>query len=291
MKAFSQALRTMRRSPYQSLTAVVVVLTTFLLIFLVSSAMQVGESALKYFEAQPAITIFLKAEVSDAQAATVAATLEKWPGVSNLTLIDKASAFKMYGEANADEPLLIELLNADLFPVSLTLTANSAADLEMLQSKLLSISEVDEVVFNDDVYQEFLSWTRLIRLVGLGLCAIFVVQLVLVLTVIMSMVVASKRESISIMKIIGATRGMVKSPFVIEGMWFGFWGSLVAWGIATGALFYFTPMIQKFFGDIKVLPLTTEFLIYQGAIGIGAAVILGALSASIAADRMVRKRR
>lgn len=291
MKAFSQAWRTMRRSPYQSLTAIMVVFTTFLLIFVVSSAMKLGEVALSYFETQPAITVFLNVEVDDDAAATLAGKIAKWENVTDLRVIDKESAFKIYSEANADEPLLLELLGAELFPVSLTLSASSPEFISPLQEKLLALPEVDDIAFNNDVYNDFLSWTRVLRLVGGGLCAVMLVQLILVLIVIMTMMVSGKRESIKILRIIGATRGMVKTPFVVEGMLFGLVGSVFAFGIVHGLLLYFGSGVSKFFGEIVSLPLAMDFVIWQGAIGVVGAMVLGVLSASIAADRFARRHR
>jgi cell division transport system permease protein len=169
-------------------------------------------------------------------------------------------------------------------------SSSSPEELTQLKAQLQTMKEVDEVIFNDDVYQQFLSWTRILREVGVGICVIFGAQLMLVLIVIMSMMVAGKRESIKIMSIIGATKGTIRAPFVIQGMWFGLWGSVLALAAMHGALLYFGPEAQSFFGEIEILPLPMEFALYQAGAGVGLAMLLGAVAAAVAAGRMARKR-
>lgn len=251
--------------------------------------MQIAQTAINYFEVQPEITAFFKVEATDEEVQNVLNNLNTRAYIKNVDVIDRAKAFELYGAANADEPLLIELLSADLFPVSLSISANAPEHIKQLQADLQNLPAIDEVVFNDDVYNQFLSWTTILKQVGFIVCVVFGAQLVLVLIVIMSMMVSGKRESIKIMSIIGATKGNIKAPFIIEGLWFGFWGSFVALLVAQGVLFFFTPQIQAFFGEITVLPLAIEFIAIQGLIGIILAMLLGAFAASIAAGRMAKK--
>ncbi|MDR0462964.1 MAG: permease-like cell division protein FtsX, partial [Pseudomonadales bacterium] len=238
MKSFTQARRAVRRSPYQSLTAVVIVFTTFLLIFSIANLMQIAQTAINFFEVQPEVTAFFRVDATDEEVQSTLENLNNRDYVTDILVIDRERAFEIYSEANANEPLLIELLSADLFPVSISLSADSPEKLMHIREDLQGFNYIDYVIFNDDIYEQFLSWTNILRQVGIAVCIIFGAQLVLVLIVIMSMMVSGKRESIKIMSIIGATRGKIKAPFIINGLGFGFWGSLLAFATTQGILYY-----------------------------------------------------
>ncbi len=281
--------KNLRRTPYQSMTALFVVITTFFMVFAFSTAVVVGEIVLNYFETRPQILIFFKPEVTDAQASAEAELLATLDQVENVEIIGKSQAYESYSQENADEPLLLELLSPELFPASLSVSAKSPEGLTQIRTEVEKLNGVDTVDYREDVINEFLSWTNLIRNIGIGVCAIFAIQFVLVIMVITGMKVSSRRKSINIMSILGATRGTIKGPFVREGIILGFFGSLIAFGINYGLLWYLTPTINNFLGEIAVLPLAWEFLAIQAGAGILGAMILAGFSAWMATTRLIRK--
>jgi cell division transport system permease protein len=98
-----------------------------------------------------------------------------------------------------------------------------------------------------------------------------------------------QKRKISIMRLIGATRWYVKRPFMAEGMMYGFLGSLIGWGIATGIVFYLAPDIKSFVTDISLFPIPLEFLAIQLGAGLLAGTLLGAFAGLFAGQRLIRQ--
>ena len=233
--------------------------------------------------------VFFETSVSDAQASEAAQLIAQLDYVQDVEITGKSEAFANYQQANQNEPLLLELLTADLFPVSLSITAKSPDGLDKIRTEIDKIDGIDEVDYRHDVIEQFLSWTNLIRNVGLATCGLFTVQFILVIMVITSMKVATRRRNLNIMSILGASRSSIKGIFVREGMWLGLIGSLLAFGLAQALLYYLTPTITDFLGEITVLPLPMEFLLMQ-VVGVSAlASLLAAFSAWLATTRLIRK--
>ncbi len=289
MSSVFSSWKSLRRTPYQNLTALLVVITTFFMVFIFSTFLHVGDKILNYFETRPQILVFFETEVTDAEATAQADLLRKLSQVEAVTVVGKSEAFQTYKEENADEPLLLELLTPDLFPVSLTISAKDPAGLEQIRQEIEKLDHVDTIDYREDVVNEFLSWTNLIRNIGLSVCGLFAVQFILVIMVITGMKVSGRRRSINIMSVLGANRWSIKGIFIREGMILGLIGSVIAFGLSWLTIYYATPMITNFLGEIEVLPLAWQFLVMQGTIGALGAMLLAAFSAWLATTRLIRK--
>ncbi|NCB49046.1 MAG: hypothetical protein EOM55_05500, partial [Clostridia bacterium] len=113
MSAVFSSWKNLRRTPYQSLTALLVVMTTFFMVFVFSTFLHLGNKVLHYFETRPQILVFFKTSVTDAQASEEAKLLATLDQVDGVKITGKTDAFNLYKEENANEPLLLELLTPD----------------------------------------------------------------------------------------------------------------------------------------------------------------------------------
>jgi len=281
--------KNLRRTPYQSLTALLTVITTFFMVFVFSTFLYLAEEVLEYFETQPQILVFFKTDVSDSEATATASLIGQLTYVDEIKIVGKTQAFENYKLENADEPLLLELLTPDLFPASLSITATTPEGLMAIRQELEKIDTIDEIDYREDVINEFLSWTKIIRNIGWVACGLFTLQFILVIMIITSMKVIGRRRSINIMSVLGAGNDTIKSQFVIESMWLGAIGSIIAFIFTQLLVMYLTPTINNFLGEIKVLPFTWEFLSIQLVGGVALAMLLAAFSAWLATTRLIKK--
>ena len=84
------------------------------------------------------------------------------------------------------------------------------------------------------------------------------------------------------MRLLGASPSFIRNPFIIEGMFYGIAGATSAWITSYLLLWYFTPFLQGFLQDVKLLPISPMFmLILLGGTLLSAAVVgyLGAFGA------------
>jgi cell division transport system permease protein len=99
----------------------------------------------------------------------------------------------------------------------------------------------------------------------------------------------SQKMAITIMRLIGATSGYIKAPFMVEGIVYGVTGSLIGWIASYAALLYLSPWIRDFLGDINLLPVSNNILAMQLGIGVLAGLILGGFAGLLAVSRFTRR--
>lgn len=289
MRSLTSALTTIRRSPYQALVSISMMTVTFFVAFSFSLAVLGANHVLRYFETQPQIIAFFEIDAGQESISQAAEAMKKKPYVKDVTIVSKEEALKIYQESNKDEPLLLELVTADILPASIEVSATDINSLPQVKSDLESLSGVEDVDFQESIIEQLNRWTRSLRSVGLGAVVILAVISFLIIFVIIAMKATSQKTAINIMRLIGATKGYIKKPFMYEGMIYGMTGALVGWVSMYAVLLYLTPWIQDFLGEVQLLPVSIEILLTQLAIGVGAGMLLGGMAGLLAVGRLIRR--
>jgi cell division transport system permease protein len=288
MRHVATALTNIRRSPYQTLAVMLLVSLTFFVGYIFSLFLYSTEHILRYFERTPQVTAFFQIDAKPESVQQLEATMKEKSYVSAVTVVSKEKALEIYQQDNKDDPLLLELVTADILPASIQVSSKDAASLPTIKTDLEGAEGVDEVVYQEDVINQLQSWTQSIRSVGLGSVVVLALTSLLLIVIITGLKVANRRRAIQIMRIIGASRWYIRAPFVYEGMIYGLVGSVVGWGGMYLALMYATPWLKEFLGTIPLFPLPLEFFAIQAGAGTGIGLILGALASAFATQRLMK---
>lgn len=283
-----------RRSPYQAFAAVLTMFLTFLVsgFFFVTSVGSV--LVLKYFEGKPQITVFFTDKTGVEEAKLLEEQLKATGKVAAVTYVSKEEALASYQEQNKNDPLLLEMVTADILPSSLEISATDPSFLHELEPIIKQSPGVDEVVFLKDIVDALLMWTSAIRLVGTVLAGILAINALLVVMTIIGMKIALKKSEVEILTLIGASPWYIRLPFIFEGGIYGIVGALWAWTCIAGSFFWLRQGILSFLGIVPVMaeflrdPLSSAFLIPVFALlAIMTAVgfLLGGIGSFIAVSR------
>lgn len=289
MSSLSTALTTMRRSPYQSLTAITITAVTMFVAYSFSLMVIGTEQILQYFESRPQVIGFFQLDAETAEINRVAEAMEQKPYVESIKLVTQEQALDLYREDNREDPLLLELVTADILPASIEISAPELESLKLIKNDLEQEDKIEEVVFQQDIIDSLTSWTTSVRYIGITLIAILAVTSFLIISALIGIKVATQKTAIRIMRIIGASRWYIKSPFFFEGIIYGLTGSLLGWIFMFTAFLYLTPWLKEFLGDIVTLPVPWEVFAIQLSAGTLTAMLLGGLAGSSAVQKMIRK--
>jgi len=285
---FRTAWKHTRRSPYQSLAAVLIMFLTFFIATIFTLAAGGSQIVLRYFESRPQVTAFFKDEISTQQIDMLKAKLVQTEKVEETKFISKEEALAIYREQNKDEPLLLEMVTANILPASLEVSIKNITDIDQVAGIMKNDSIVEEVVFQEDVVEALYRWTGSIRKIGIGLISVLSLVSFLIILVIIGMKITIRKSEIEILQLIGASNAYIRAPFVLEGIIYGVSGAVVAWGLSYILLLYATPFIIKFLVGIPVLPVPYYFMLIVLGIEMLAGLIIGSLGSLIAVRRYLK---
>src|SRR3990167_1372911 len=136
MKTFKTTRNNIRRSPYQAFAAIFVMTLTFLFISFFTFLLYGSTKAISYFESRPQVTAFFKNEVKQADIDNLKESLMATNKISSIKFVSKVDALKIYKEQNKDDPLLLELVTADILPASLEISTVKIEDLSQIYNML-----------------------------------------------------------------------------------------------------------------------------------------------------------
>lgn len=288
--AYHQASKRMRRTPYQTLVALIVTTLAFFvaIVFFLDAA--AAHKILRYFETRPQVNAFYKQEIipKPQEIDLLKTKMEATGLVESFKYISKEDALQIYKDLNKNDPLLLEAVTANMLPASIEVSAKNPQDLKGLADVLKGEPGIEDVRFAEDVVQSLLSWTRSVRTSRIVLVAAQIfIAFVIILSVIGSRITA-RREEITLLQLIGATPGYISAPFVIEGMLYGAVGSLAAWGMSYLVILYSTPFFAGFIAEIPDLFPSLVFMleVLGGAMGLG--TLVGALGGLLAVQRHLK---
>lgn len=276
------ARRNIRRTPFQAIAASMIMFLTFLslLTFILMAAG--SQTALKYFESKPQVIIFFKEGTTTQDVSAIENALKQESRVVKTRYVSKEEALQIYREKNKSDPALLELVTANILPASLEISTKNPEDLELIAEILKKEPVVSDVIVPEDVIATLTSLTRIIRIVGLTTVGFLMVFAILVIIMIIGFKIRLKRSEIEIMRLLGASPSFIRNPFILEGIFYGLTGAIFAWVLSYGLLWYFTPFLQGYLGEVKLLPVDPLFmLILLIAVSLVALLIggLGSISA------------
>ena len=292
-----------KRAPFQATAAVFILTLTFFVATLVSILVYSSSKVLMYFETRPQVIAFLKDDAVETDIAALQHKLEGDSRIKDVKYVSKEEALSIYKNATSDNPLLGELVSPSIFPASLEFSVRDLSFTQSIIDEVKGEKIVDSVGFTaalggesnlKDVVGRLRTITTYVRVGGIVFTGILALASFFMLLITITMRIATRKEEVEILKLIGATKGFISKPIFLESLIYALVGVLIGWILAFIAVLYSAPTIVSYFGEIPVLPKDTLSLLEVFGIIFGLEIVLGAILAfagsSIAISRVKKAR-
>lgn len=287
-KAIKESWHHVRRSPYYSMAAILVMTLTLFVVGVFGVAVYGSDRLLGYFESRPQVVAFLRDEVTKQEADEISFRLMATGKAQKVTYVSKEEALGIYRELIKDDPLLLEMVTADILPASLEISAQQIGDLGELAQILDQEPGVEEVGFQQEVVESLEKAIVTVRRVGLVVVVFLVLISILVTLVVVGMKASARRREIKIMRLVGATAGFIRMPFLLEGVFYGLVSGLVGWLGTLGLIFYVRPLLNELVLELELIPISWSLLVALLGGQLLTGVLLGGMGSLIAVRRYLR---
>jgi cell division transport system permease protein len=156
-------------------------------------------------------------------------------------------------------------------------------DIERFKAELLKNPMIKEVKYQKSLVDQMNDNITTISLVILAFSAIFVVLSVALINNTIRLAIYSQRFLIKSMQLVGATKGFIRKPFLLYGIWHGILGALIAILILVGTL----SLAYKEVPDLVILRSYPEFgAIFVLIVGLG--IFISGFSTYLAVNKFLR---
>jgi cell division transport system permease protein len=177
---------------------------------------------------------------------------------------------------------LVSVLDENPLPPSIRVTLkpgqSNIESINEVVSEIEAIEGVDDVVYQTEIIRLINEYAviGIIISIALGLIIFIIVTLLIFNTI--RLTIYARRTLIEIMKLVGATNFFIKGPFMVEGIFQGLFGSLIACGL----LWISNYSIKGIFATILAVPYQNYVIL----ISIG--VVLGFLGSYFSVNKYLK---
>jgi cell division transport system permease protein len=224
----TEALKNLRLNMLMSITAVT---TTFICILVFGLGLLVSahiQSIISSVREDVSVEAFMP-NASGREVDALANEVETWPEVASVTQVSKEQAFAEFKDKFEDQPDLNKDLDLGVFPPSIQIQLEDPQSASAVAERLKergfterNLSYPQQTIDRLNSITSYVIW-------GLyGATLLFLVASVLLISNAIRLSIFARRKEIEVMKLVGASDGFVRTPFVFEGLLQAFTGATLA---------------------------------------------------------------
>ncbi|PID82426.1 MAG: hypothetical protein CSB16_01625 [Clostridiales bacterium] len=225
----ASAIKNIFKNMFLSLASVFTIFSTLVILgIILALILNVNYLTASFADMFNKISLEISDEYSEADIKTLRTKLESIDNVDNVKFVSKDEAFNEIKEQFADNKDALKGFTENPMSNSYVI---EISDVEKSNETIKSINEIDNrnvVYYSKDEVRKLLGIINTIKKVGLGLIAIFLITTVFVVNNTVRVSISSRKVEIEIMRHIGATRGFIRRPYIVEGIVLGVLGAVIS---------------------------------------------------------------
>jgi cell division transport system permease protein len=219
------------RQPFAALMTMGVIAVALALPLFLSLLLQNARSATGNWNEAYDLSVYMEKKAGAVRVQSMAKQLRQRADVAAVRIITAEQALAEFRSdsgfgtalnALADNPL------PDTLVVTPTLTASTPRGTESLKNAIAAMSDVQTVQIDTEWVKRLHAMLDLLRRVVLLTGGLLGIGIVLIVSNTIRLDILNRRAEIEVMKLVGASDGFTRRPFLYTGVWYGLGGGLLA---------------------------------------------------------------
>lgn len=278
--AFREALLAFRRAPLLSALGITTIAFSLFAFGLFGLVILNIRDALRKVEERVEIRVFLAEGTPIEAISALVGDVSAFPEVRHVAFITQEQALI---KARRELSEFSDVVDAGILPASIDIRLKEGfrdpATVKAIASRMRAYPVVDDVRYGEEWVEKLHAVRTVATVAGLALGLTFATVAVIIISATIRMAVLARSREIVVMRLVGATDGFVRRPFLIEGFVKGILGGLIALVLTWLA----SELISRYL-------VTTVFFDRQVAIaGVFAGALLGLMGSAVSVGRQLRR--
>ncbi len=264
-----EAIRGLSRNSAPALAALLTVMLTALVLGVFIPIVQATTGTANSVRDRVVVNVYMKSGSTEAERSELRTAIERTTNVKSVEFISKAEGL---ARAKAKNPKAFEegakLLGENPLPDTFRVVPEDPGEVGVIVDRLApkdadgvrvpSLAAIDEVRNKEEDTAKILSATSLVKILTAGLAALLIFASVALVANTTRLSIFARRREVEVMKLVGATNWFIRWPFVIEGVFVGFMGGVLAVLLLTIAKETFIDPLEDRFA-LLAAPETIDF--------------------------------
>ena len=291
-----ESLKGFTRNLSTALGSIVTIFLSLLIIgvFLVGGF--VVEKLVSSVESEVSITAYVSDDASDADIQSVENFIEGLDGVASVGFTNKEQALEKFRSSTTSD--IIDTLDGqNPLPRSIDVELSDPQLVEQVADAIRGNSTYQQIIgydtpeqslkYGQQTVDRLFTLTNSVRYIGIALVALLIFIAMVFINNTIRLAILARRKEIAIMRLVGASNGFIRGPFLMEGALHAIIGSLLAVGCLELLRTLALPKLQSALMFLNFdLSLNTFLFIY--AVLVGAGLLIGLLGSAFAMRRYLK---
>lgn len=295
------------RNIWLSSAATVVMSITLIILFVTVVASIILTSTAEMMKDKIDITIYFKPTTSEPALADLGELMREDSNVKSVETSTSQEEYEKFLVENANSDEVLNILDDEMKELMI---GKMQSTMRIKVYDVDDLTSVKKLVEEDELFEKYVdkekaptydvnraeintitSWARIARTGGIILAAVFLVISILIIFSTIRMAIFSRREEIYMMKLVGADKGFIRGPFLVEAEICGIIAGVIAGTVSYFGFKFLSPKLAGYGIDVGSINqvLESNQLILVFLVFIAAGVIIGRLSARLAVSKYLNK--
>lgn len=290
-RSIRDAFKSVVRNFSLSLASISCITITLIIVAIAIIASFNVQNFTKEIERDMTIVVFLENDATEEDVESVKGKIEKINNVDNYKFQSKVDVKKqMQAESEVFNRVLDEWEDdesplKDTFQVKVKEIENIGKTAKQIQS----IEKVSVVRYGEGMVDKMVTAFASIEKVTYGIVIALVIVTVFLIINTIKLTISARKREISIMRLVGASNFTIKTPFIVEGMILGLFGSIVPIIISTyGYLAFYNHFDGYLFSELIQLIKPEPFIYTTSLIVIVIGILVGMIGSASAVKKYLK---
>ena len=176
------------------------------------------------------ILVYIDADLSDAEARSIGTKINLLDNVLQSTFISREEALEDF-IADHDGDSAFSGVQASDLRHRYVVTLEDNTKMEQTDAQLKQLPGVAKTNAAYELAKGFSTIQDVLHMVSAAVIAVLLVVSLLIISNTVKLAMYDRKDEIAIMKMVGATNGFIRLPFVVEGFTLGMMGAILAFGL------------------------------------------------------------
>lgn len=177
------------------------------------------------------VLCYVDAEMSDAEAKSVGTKINMIDNILQADFIPREKALEDFIAEHGEEGAQFQGVDPTDLRHRFRVVLEDNAKMEETVAVLQGIPGVVYIDAEYELAEGFSTISQVLQFISMGIIAVLLAVSLLIISNTVKLSVYDRRDEIAIMKMVGATNGFIKMPFVVEGFFLGSIGAMLAFGL------------------------------------------------------------
>ncbi len=242
-RVFKGGVSNFMRNAWLSIAAMAVMVVTLSIVLFSFIANVTFSHTIEDIRSRIDVSVYLRDDITEEQRFSLTEQLEGLENVRNVEYISKEDALRSFVDANSENvELQLAIMQADnKIPASLRIQLFNPDIIDELRAFLdqpeIKELQSDETSYSGDrkeAIDKISRATTFIQQAGIVGVLIFAAISMLIIFNTIQMAIFNRKDELAIMKLLGASRGYIRGPFLVESMLIGVFAALISVALCKG---------------------------------------------------------